>query len=119
MGRSHIEACVCGVRAGQCHRNPLSSTNVAARWCSNGVEKPPALAGGFPLPGVFRLSTRNSRVGDSGFEPLTSSASKKYDTLLEISAACKTPANDGFLSRTVCFGFQEIHSGCCTVAAQM
>jgi hypothetical protein len=47
MGRSHIEACVCGVRAGQCHRNPLS-TDVAARWCSNGVEKPPAKAGGFP-----------------------------------------------------------------------
>jgi hypothetical protein len=119
MGRSHIEACVCGVRAGQCHRNPLSITDVAARWCSNGVEKPPALAGGFPLRGVFRLSTSNSRVGGSGFEPLTSSASKKYDTLLEISAACKIAANQHISALAHFPAFQEIHSGCCTVAAQM
>jgi hypothetical protein len=36
-------------------------------------------------------------VGDSGFEPLASSASKKYDTLLEVSATCKIAANQHIL----------------------
>jgi hypothetical protein len=58
--------------------------------------KPPALSGGFPLLVVFSVSERDSDVGDSGFEPLASSASKKYDTLLEVSGACKIPANRGF-----------------------
>jgi hypothetical protein len=57
-------------------------------------------------------------VGDSGFEPLTSSASKKYDTLLEISAACKMPANCRICPSARFSRFQEIYSGCCTVAAQ-
>jgi hypothetical protein len=55
--------------------------------------KPPERAGGFPLRVVFSVSKRNSDMGDSGFEPLTSSASKKYYTLLEISAAYKIAAN--------------------------
>jgi hypothetical protein len=58
-------------------------------------------------------------VGDSGFEPLTSSASKKYDTLLEIPAACKIAANQGICTLARFPAFQEIHSGCCTVAAQI
>jgi hypothetical protein len=32
-------------------------------------------------------------VGDSGFEPLTSSASRKRDRLLGVSHDCRTPAN--------------------------
>jgi hypothetical protein len=58
-------------------------------------------------------------VGDSGFEPLTSSASKKYDTLLEVSATCKIAANQHICALAHFPAFQEIHSGCCTVAAQM
>jgi hypothetical protein len=56
-------------------------------------------------------------VGDSGFEPLTSSASRKYDGLLEDSGACKTRANRGIWSMTLFLSFQVIYSGCCTVAA--
>ena len=58
-------------------------------------------------------------MGDSGFEPLTSSASKKYDTLLEVSAACKIAANQRICALAYFPAFQEIHSGCCTVAAQV
>jgi hypothetical protein len=58
-------------------------------------------------------------VGDSGFEPLTSSASKKYDTLLEVSATCKIAANQHICALAHFPAFQEIHSGWCTVAAQM
>jgi hypothetical protein len=58
-------------------------------------------------------------VGDSGFEPLTSSASKKYDTLLEVSATCKIAANQRICALAHFPAFQEIHSGCCTVAAQV
>jgi hypothetical protein len=32
-------------------------------------------------------------VGDSGIEPLTSSASRKYDALQMLSGVFKTPAN--------------------------
>ena len=56
-------------------------------------------------------------MGDSGFEPLTSSASKKYETLLEVSGACKIPANRCISTLAHFLTFQEIHSGCCTVAA--
>ena len=56
-------------------------------------------------------------MGDSGFEPLTSSASRKYDSLLELSRACRTPANCHISALTHSLAFQEIYSGCCTVAA--
>jgi hypothetical protein len=60
-----------------------------------------------------------SDVGDSGFEPLTTSASMKYDTLLEVSATCKIAANQHICALAHFPAFQDIHSGCCTVAAQM
>jgi hypothetical protein len=75
---------------------------------STGVEAPQLS----PFAGSFR-------VGDSGFEPLTSSASKKYDTLLEVSATCKIAANQHICALAHFPAFQEILSGCCTVAAQM
>jgi hypothetical protein len=59
----------------------------------------------------------SKRVGDSGFEPLTSSASKKYDSLLKVSGACKIPANRYISTLAHFLTFQEIHSSCCTVAA--
>jgi hypothetical protein len=58
-------------------------------------------------------------VGDSGFEPLTSSASRKRDCLLGVSRAYKIPANRGILFTKPFLTFQDIHSGCCTVAAQI
>jgi hypothetical protein len=40
------------------------------------------------------VSRRNSRsvVGDSGFEPLTSSASRKIDAFPGLAQMCKSPA---------------------------
>ena len=58
-------------------------------------------------------------MGDSGFEPLTSSASRKYNTLLDISGVCKTAANKRIFALSLFLVFQEIHSGCCTVAAHI
>ena len=57
-------------------------------------------------------------VEPRGFEPLTSPVQSRHDSLLEISGACKIPANDNFLPRILCSSFQEFYSGCCTVAAQ-
>ena len=51
-----------------------------------------------PLHGVSRLPKRFSQGGDSGFEPLTSSALRKSDAFLEVSTACKIPANSDFYS---------------------
>ena len=53
-------------------------------------------------------------MGDSGFEPLTSFASRQYNSLLEVSGACKIPANCCTSVLTQCSAFQEIWSGCCT-----
>ena len=53
-------------------------------------------------------------MGDSGFEPLASSASRKYGTLQEVSRACKFPANRHILQVTLFSRFQDISVGCCT-----
>jgi hypothetical protein len=39
--------------------------------------------------------------------------------LLEVSAICKIAANRHIWCTSTFSAFQEIHSGCCTVAAQM
>jgi hypothetical protein len=50
---------------------------------------------------------------------VTSAMRIQHYTLLEVSRVCKTPANDR-IDRVVLFlDFQDIHSGCCTVAAHM
>ena len=59
-----------------------------------------------------------SRVEPRGFEPLTSAVQRRCDSLLECSRACKIPANRRILPITHFSTFQEIYSGCCTVAAQ-
>jgi hypothetical protein len=57
-------------------------------------------------------------VGLPGLEPGTSSLSGKCDTFQERSGDCKLLANECILRWILFWGFQEIHSGCCTVAAQ-
>jgi hypothetical protein len=57
------------------------------------------------------------RVGLPGLEPGTSSLSEKYDSLLEVSGLFKIPANERILALALFPAFQDIHSGCCTVAA--
>ena len=56
-------------------------------------------------------------VGDSGFEPLTSSASKKRDSFLDVSTTYKIPAHAVILALALFPIFQNMRLGCCTVAA--
>jgi hypothetical protein len=53
-----------------------------------------------------------------GFEPTPSAVQRRQDRLPEISGACKMPANRGISALMHFPTFQDIHSGCCTVAAQ-
>jgi hypothetical protein len=57
-------------------------------------------------------------VEPMGFEPTPSAVQRRQDSLPQISRGCKIPAHGDFLLRTHCSSFQEIYSGCCTVAAQ-
>jgi hypothetical protein len=43
---------------------------------------------------------------------------ERHEGLQGFSGACKTPANKGILMMLLFSVFQEIHSGCCTVAAR-
>jgi hypothetical protein len=56
-------------------------------------------------------------VEPRGFEPLTSAVQRRHHTLLELSVGFKTPANHRISTSAHFPAFQEIHSGCCTVAA--
>jgi hypothetical protein len=57
-------------------------------------------------------------VEPRGFEPLTSAVQSRHDTLLQISGVCETAASTRIPHTTLFLGFRDIHSGCCTVAAQ-
>jgi len=56
-------------------------------------------------------------VDPRGLEPLTSAMRRRHEGLLEYSEACKTPANSRISELAFFPIFQEIYSGCCTVAA--
>jgi hypothetical protein len=58
-------------------------------------------------------------VEPRGFEPLTSAVQRRHDTLLDLSAVCKIAANKRIFAPPIFLVFQEIYSGCCTVAAQI
>jgi transposase-like protein len=60
-----------------------------------------------------------SRVEPRGFEPLTSAVQRRINRLPEVSRACKIAANRRILRLIHIPCFQEIYSGCCTVAAQI
>jgi hypothetical protein len=49
---------------------------------------------------------------------VTSAMRGRGNSLLEVAVACKTPANKGILMMLLFSVFQEIYSGCCTVAAR-
>src|SRR5215203_3882096 len=59
-----------------------------------------------------------SEVEPRGFEPLTSAVQRRHHTLLERSVTCRIPAKRRISASVLFPSFQEIHSGCCTVAAQ-
>jgi hypothetical protein len=65
----------------------------------------------------FYLQNAYFEVGLRGFEPLTSAVQRRYDSLLEVSGVCRYPANEQFSASSLFPAFQEIYSGCCTVAA--
>ena len=51
-------------------------------------------------------------------ELVTSAMRGRPEGLQEYSGVCKTPANSSILMMVHFSVFQEIYSGCCTVAAQ-
>ncbi len=66
----------------------------------------------------FPLFAGTSGMEPRGFEPPTSAVQRRRDTLLELSDVCKIPANKRISTLSPFLGFQDIYSGCCTVAAQ-
>jgi hypothetical protein len=66
----------------------------------------------------FTCKLPKKKVDPRGLEPLASAMRGRHEGLLGLSGACKTPANGGILMMVLFSAFQEIHSGCCTVAAQ-
>jgi hypothetical protein len=83
------------------------------------VVKKPGLAPGFVFYRTIYLQIGRFEVGLPGLEPGTSSLSEKHNTLQEVSRICKIPANTHILELTLFPSFQDIYSGCCTVAAQL
>jgi hypothetical protein len=73
----------------------------------------------YTLIHVFPANQYIFEVEPRGFEPLTSAVQSQHDSFPEVSRACKIPANSCILCSTVFSRFQDIHSGCCTVAAQV
>jgi hypothetical protein len=67
---------------------------------------------------VSPANQRKKRVDPRGLEPLSSAMRGRGNSLLEVAGACKTPANKGILMMLLFSVFQEIYSGCCTVAAR-
>jgi hypothetical protein len=57
-------------------------------------------------------------VEPRGFEPLTSAVQRRQDRLLDLSGVCKIVANKRISAPSLFLVFQEIYSGCCTVAAR-
>jgi hypothetical protein len=58
-------------------------------------------------------------VEPRGFESLTSAVHRRRDALLELSRVCKIPAKPVVSALMLFLSFQEIYSGCCTVAAEI
>jgi hypothetical protein len=56
-------------------------------------------------------------VGLPGLEPGTSSLSEKRDGFLGFSSVHKYPANGCIFRPKLFSAFQDVYSGCCTVAA--
>jgi hypothetical protein len=67
---------------------------------------------------VSPANQRKKRVDPRGLEPLSSAMRGRHEGLQGFSGACKTPANGSILMMVLFSAFQDIFSGCCTVAAQ-
>jgi hypothetical protein len=60
---------------------------------------------------------RKKEVDPTRLELVSSAIRGRHEGLQEFSGACKTPANEGILMMLHFSVLQDIHSGCCTVAA--
>jgi len=69
-------------------------------------------------PSRFTCKSTYFEVELMGFEPLTSTVQRRADSFPKVSRACKTAGNHRISVLTHFPAFQEIYSGCCTVAAQ-
>jgi hypothetical protein len=58
-------------------------------------------------------------VDPTRLELVTSAMRSQYDSLPELSGVCKIPANKHICCVVRFSRFQDIYSGCCTVAAQV
>src|SRR5215204_3120812 len=90
---------------------------VRVGWCTTSVLEDEIEIHPLLLFEAFPANQPFFGVEPRGFEPLTSAVQRRQDTLPEVSGVCKIPANGDFSLRTLCSSFQEIYSGCCTVAA--
>jgi hypothetical protein len=57
-------------------------------------------------------------VDPTRLELVASAMRRRHEGLLEVSGACKTAAKHRFSALALFSRFQNIFSGCCTVAAQ-
>jgi hypothetical protein len=67
---------------------------------------------------VLPANLRILKVEPRGFEPLTSAVQRRRDGLQELSTGFKIPAKSVISALMIFSSFQELYSGCCTVAAQ-
>src|SRR4028118_1646504 len=58
------------------------------------------------------------QVEPRGLEPLASALQRRHRTLLDLSVVCKIAANKRISTLVLLLMFQQVYSGCCTVAAQ-
>jgi hypothetical protein len=89
------------------------------RWCTNGVQEGRICCRHLFILHLSPAKQHIPRVEPRGFEPLTSAVQRRSDTFLERSRVCKIAANTLIFLVMPFSSFQEIYSGCCTVAAQV
>jgi hypothetical protein len=73
-----------------------------------------------PLSALCILPAKQTLFGvdPTRLELVSSAMRERHEGLQGFSGACKTPANKGILMMLLFSVFQQIYSGCCTVAAR-
>ena len=95
-------------------------TRCGRTGCSTVALRSPGVHPG--LLSVLYVSPANPhllRVEPRGFEPLTSAVQRRQGSLLELSGVCKISANTHIFCVMPFPSFQDIYSGCCTIAAHV
>src|SRR5215212_2100522 len=95
-------------------RSGMISPRPFTRCCTVAAPMPYSRTADSPIPLRYGLY----EVGDAGFEPATSAVRRRRDGLQELSTGFKIPAKPLDPALMLFSSFQELYSGCCTVAAQ-